>query len=102
MCTITSKILFRQLLIGPKSTPDDEYVRQTLTLCQLALQNMYFSTGTFSFESPLGIFLGVKVHTETRSKKLIQTLKNLALDADYWKVEIFFFFNCPSNCTSSK
>ena len=80
------KYFFRQLLTGPKSTSDDEKSRKSLTLCQLTVQNMSFFPDNFNCESPLALYLGLKVHSETRNKKLVQILNKLALSVSYGKV----------------
>ena len=50
------------------------------------MQNMSFLSGTINSASPLSIYLSLKVHSETRSRKPVEMLHTLALGISYGKV----------------
>ena len=72
--------------MGPKSKPEEKNSRKCLTLDQLTMQNMSFLSGNINSASPLSIYLSLKVHSETRSKKPVEMLHTLALGISYGKV----------------
>lgn len=80
------KYFFRQLLAGPKSSPDQENSRKILSVSQLAMLNMTSLSVNLNCEPPLALFLALKLHSQTRSKKLVELLHKYALSVSYKKV----------------
>ena len=67
------KYFFCQLLTGPKSSPEQENSRKILSVSQLAMLNMTSLSVNLNCEPPLAVFLALKLHSQTRSKKLVRT-----------------------------
>lgn len=80
------KYFFRQLLAGPKSSPEQENSRKILSVSQLAMLNITSLSTNLNCEPPLAVFLALKLHSETRSKKLVELLHKYALSVSYKKV----------------
>ena len=80
------KYCFRQLLAGPKSSPEQENSRKILSVSQLAMLNMTSLSANLYCEPQLGLFLALKLHSQTRSKKLVELLYTYALSVSYKKV----------------
>lgn len=80
------KYFFRQLLAGPKSSPAKNNSRPVLTVSQLAMLNMISLPKNLKCEPPLGVFLALKVHSQTRSKKLVELLHQFCLSISYKRV----------------
>lgn len=80
------KYFFRQFLAGPKSSPEQENSRKILSVSQLAMLNMTSLSTNLCFEPPLAVFLALKLHSQTRSKKLVELLHKYSLSVSYKKV----------------
>ena len=80
------KYFFRQLLAGPKSLPEQENSRNILSVSQLAMLNMTSLSANLNCEPPLAVFLALKLHSQKRSKKLVELLLKYALTMLYKKV----------------
>lgn len=80
------KYFFRQLLAGPKSSPEQDNSRKILSVSQLAMLNMTSLSANLNCEPPLAVFLALKLHSQTRSKKLVELLHKYALSVSYKKV----------------
>ena len=71
-------------------TPEDS--QATLTVAQLILFNLKKHKSSFKVrhsldrDPPLPFYLGMKIHTEIRSKSLIKQLYNLGLSASYDRI----------------
>ena len=48
--------------------------------------NMTSLSANLNCEPPLAVFLALKLHSQTRSKKLVELLHNYALSVSYKKV----------------
>ena len=88
----TLKMLVSMILHGVNINADLEEAQPTLTIAQLLMFNlkkhcnkakMYHHTNQ---EPPLCTYLGLKVHAETRSKSLIQTLFKLGISPSYQRI----------------
>jgi len=80
------KYFFRQLLVGPKSSPEQDNSRKILSVSQVAMLNMSSLSANLNCEPPLAVFLALKLHSQTRSKKLVELLHKYALSLSYKKV----------------
>ena len=84
------KYFFSQLLLGPKQgkkTPEQNFnSREVLTLSQLSMQNINSLHTYFRYESPLSIYLSLKLHADTRSKRLVELLHKFSIGLSYKKV----------------
>lgn len=80
------KYFFRHLLMGPKSSPDEDNSRQTLSVSQVTMLNMTSLSVNMKCEPPLAVFLALDLHSETRSKKLVNLLHKHNLTISYEKV----------------
>ena len=80
------KYFFRQLLEGPKSSPDQDNSRKILSVSQLTMLNMGSLSANLKSEPPLAIFLALKLHSQTRSKKLVELLHEFHLCVSYKRV----------------
>eukprot|EP00745_Piridium_sociabile_P034702 TRINITY_DN5991_c0_g1_i12.p2 TRINITY_DN5991_c0_g1~~TRINITY_DN5991_c0_g1_i12.p2 ORF type:complete len:424 (-),score=75.51 TRINITY_DN5991_c0_g1_i12:2994-4265(-) len=80
------KYFFRQLLAVPKSSPEQENSRKILSVSQVAMLNMNSLSANLNYEPPLAVFLALKLHSQTRSKKLVELLHKYALSVSYKKV----------------
>ena len=68
------KYFFRHLLSGPKSSPEQENSREILSVSQMAMLNMTSLSSNLNCEPPLAVFLALELHSQTRSKKLVELL----------------------------
>ena len=80
------KYFFRQLLAGPKSLPKEDNSRKILSVSQMAMLNMTSLSANLHCEPPLAVFLALKLHSQTRSKKLVELLHTYSLGVSYKKV----------------
>ena len=80
------KYFFRQLLAGPKSSPAKDNSRMVLSVSQLAMMSMTSLSTNLKCEPPLAVFLALKVHSQTRSKKLVELLHEYCLSVSYKRV----------------
>lgn len=80
------KYFFRQLLSGPSSSPEQETSRNVLSVSQVAMLNMTSLSANLNNKPPLPVFLAMKLHSETRSKKLVNLLHQYALSVSYKEV----------------
>lgn len=80
------KYFFRQLLVGPKSSPEQDNSRKVLSVSQLAMLNMSSLSSNLKCEPPLAVFLALQLHSQTRSKKLVQLLYEKCLSVSYKRV----------------
>jgi hypothetical protein len=80
------KYFFRQLLAGPKSSPEQENSRKILSVSQVAMLNMSSLSANLNCEPPLAVFLALNLHSQTRSKKLVELLHKYALGVSYKKL----------------
>ncbi len=88
------KYLVSMLLNGPNITDQDPVECQSaLTIAQMILFNCKKRpSGTtnnrhnLKFEPPLSLYLGMKIHTQTRSKKLVMEMNDLGLCVSYARI----------------
>ena len=80
------KYFFRQLLAGPKSLPTQDNSRKVLSISQVAMLNMTSLSANMNCEPPLAVFLATKLHSQSRSKKLVELLHEYSLSVSYKKV----------------
>ena len=80
------KYFFRQLLAGPKSSPDEDNSRKVLSVSQVAMLNIRSISANYKCEPPLAVFLALKLHSQTRSKSLVELLHDNALSISYKKL----------------
>ena len=90
----TLKMLVSMMLNGTGLTQQDPSdSQQCLTICQTILFNSKKKASSSTktrhsaeAEPPLPVYLGMKVHTQTRSRKLVKLLHNLGLSASYNRI----------------
>jgi hypothetical protein len=80
------KYFFRQLLADPKSSPEETNSRKILSVSQVAMLNITHLSSNLHCEPPLPVFLGLKIHSQTRSKNLVELLHTYGLSVSYKKV----------------
>ncbi len=80
------KYFFRQLLHGPKSSPMQDNSRAVLSMSQLTMLNITSLPANRRCEPPLAVFLALQLHSQTRSKKLVELLHQYCLSASYKRV----------------
>ncbi len=80
------KYFFHQLLSGPSSSPEQETSRNVLSVSQVAMLNMTSLSANLNNKPLLPVFLAMKLHFETRSKKLVNLLHQYALSVLYKEV----------------
>ena len=83
---IRLKYFFRQLLHGPKSSPMQDNSRAVLSMSQLTMLNIASLPAKRRCEPPLAVFLALNLHSQTRSKKLVQLLHQYCLSISYKRV----------------
>lgn len=80
------KYFFRQLLHGPKSSPMQDNSRAVLSMSQLTILNITSLPANRRCEPPLAVFLALQLHSQTRSKKLVELLHQYCLSVSYKRV----------------
>ncbi len=87
------QMVYTLLYGNTSSTNNAEDVQQCLTISQLILYNCKKNSTNFQAqrhsskrEPPLSVYFGLKTHTETRSKELINILYNLGVSCSYDRV----------------
>ena len=70
----------------PKSLPDQDNSRKILSVSQLTMLNMGSLSANLKSEPPLAIFLALKLHSQTRRKKLVELLHEFHLCVSYKRV----------------
>lgn len=80
------KYFFRQLLHGPKSSPMQDNSRAVLSMSQLTMLNITSLPANRRCEPPLAVFLALQLHSQTRSKKLVELLHQYCLSVSYKRV----------------
>ncbi len=84
------------LLNGSSKNQDSVESQSSLTICQTILFNCKrkspnsATSHSKKSEPPLPLYFGLKIHTQTRSKKLISELYHLGLSVSYDCVLDFF------------
>ena len=78
------KYFFRQLLTGPKSSPEQE-IQGIISVCQIDMLNTTSISANFHCEPPFAVFLVLKLHSQTRSKRLVELLHEYGLSVPYKK-----------------
>ena len=68
-CPQRMKYFFRQLLTGPKSSPEQENSRKIISMCQIVMQYMTSTSANFQCEPLFAVFLALKLYSQTRSKR---------------------------------
>ena len=77
------KYFSRQVLLGPKSSPIDDNSRKVLSVSQITMLNMTPFSRNLKVEPPLSVFLALNIHSQTRSKKLVQLWHDYCLSVTY-------------------
>ena len=87
------KFFVSMLLNGHKKNEQDDISQASLTISQLIYLNTRGTTSTVinahhckEREPPLPLYLGLNIHTQTRSKKLVNNLYKLGLSISYDRV----------------
>ena len=88
------KYLVSMLLNGPNIKDQDSVESQSsLTIAQMILFNCKKrpsvtdkSRHNLNFEPPLPLYVGMKIHTQTRSKKLVMEMNELGLSVSYDRI----------------
>ena len=80
------KYFFRQLLEGPKSSPDQDNCKKVLSISQLTMYNMASLSANLKSEPPLALYLALQLHLQTRSKTLVELLHEFHLGVSYKRV----------------
>ena len=84
--TCRMKYFFRHLLSGSKSSPEQENSWEILSVSQMAMLNMTSLSSNLNREPPLAVLLALELHSQTRSKKLVELLHKYNLSVSYKKV----------------
>ncbi len=83
---IRLKYSIRQLLHGPKSSPMQDNSRAVLSMSQQTMLNITSLYANRRCELPLAVFLALQLHSQTRSKKLVELLHQYCLCLSYKRV----------------
>ena len=74
---------FRHLLGGPKSAQGDDNNKNVLYVSQIAMFNMILLPNSMKVEPPLSVYVTLNLHSQTRSKKLIDFLHAYCICVSY-------------------
>ena len=79
--------LVHLLILGPKSeSADAKKVRSERTITELLMFNMKNIAYKKTMEMPLPLYIGIWLHSQTRSKKLIKHLNEMGISVSYDRV----------------
>ena len=92
--TPITNFLMSMILYGPNIKGDVEYSQPCLTISQLVLYNCktrgknpsHHSRHSLNREPPLPLYIGLNLHTQTRSRQLVENMAKLGISVPYDRV----------------
>ena len=92
--TPITNFLMSMILYGPNIKGDVEYSQPCLTISQLVLYNCksrgknpsHHSRHSLNREPPLPLYIGLNLHTQTRSRQLVENMAELGISVPYDRV----------------
>ena len=92
--TPITNFLMSMILYGPNIKGDVEYSQPCLTISQLVLYNCksrgknpsHHSRHSLNREPPLTLYIGLNLHTQTRSRQLVENMAKLGISVPYDRV----------------